>query len=282
MAAPIRDEFLALDLLALRQPHDLAFEAHQAPIQALELVHQLLDPIVVQLHLLHQRDQFAALLLIGLLRPLRGLAARGVGVHPLGRELVQLGVVGLNRLEGGQRLGLQLLLERRERQAEPAFAFLAFLELLGLGRGAGDGFGVVGAGGRFQVDHVAQQDAALLDRVMPGDDGLESQRALAEPTDHHVAAGLDPLGDRDLALARQQLDAAHLAQIHADRVVGAAEGGFIDIAAGFLVLLLLLGLRDRLGGGGFAVLALLVLNDIDAEVGQHRHRVLDRLGGHLL
>ena len=65
---------------------------------------------------------------------------------------------------------------------------------------------------------------------MPGDDGLEGQRALAEPADHHVAAGLDALGDGDLALARQQLDAAHLAQVHADRVVGAAEALLVDIA----------------------------------------------------
>jgi len=36
---------------------------------------------------------------------------------------------------------------------------------------------------------------------MPGDDGTEGQRALAEAADHHVAAGLDALGDRDLALA---------------------------------------------------------------------------------
>ena len=35
--------------------------------------------------------------------------------------------------------------------------------------------------------------------------------------------GLDALGDLDLALAREQLDRAHLAQVHAHRIVGAAE-----------------------------------------------------------
>ena len=89
-----------------------------------------------------------------------------------------------------------------------------------------------------------------LSCVVPGDDRLEGQRALAQPADHHVAAGLDALGDGDLALARQQLDAAHLAQVHADRVVGAAEALLVDVAGRLLVLLgLVLGLLG-LGDAG--------------------------------
>ena len=57
--------------------------------------------------------------------------------------------------------------------------------------------------------------------------GLSHKRA-----DHQFAAGLDALGDGDFAFARQKLDRAHLAQIHAHRIVGA-------------VILL-----ARLGGGG--------------------------------
>ena len=41
------------------------------------------------------------------------------------------------------------------------------------------------------------------------------------PGDHRFAAGLDALGDGDFALARQKLDRAHLAQIHAHGIVGA-------------------------------------------------------------
>ncbi len=44
------------------------------------------------------------------------------------------------------------------------------------------------------------------------------------PGDHRLAAGLDALGDGDFALARQQLDRAHLAQIHAHGIVGAVGG----------------------------------------------------------
>ena len=46
--------------------------------------------------------------------------------------------------------------------------------------------------------------------------GLSHKRA-----DHQLAAGLDALGDGDFAFARQKLDRAHLAQIHAHRIVGA-------------------------------------------------------------
>ena len=102
--------------------------------------------------------------------------------------------------------------------------------------------------GRFEVDDVAQQHAAGLQRVMPGDDCAKRQRAFAQAADHHVAAGLDALGDRDLALARQQLDGAHLAQIHAHWVVGAPEAFLVDVAGlllGLLALALdLLGLDD--------------------------------------
>ena len=41
--------------------------------------------------------------------------------------------------------------------------------------------------------------------------------------DHVLQAVLDALGDLDLAFAREQLDRAHLAHVHAHRVGGAAE-----------------------------------------------------------
>ena len=62
---------------------------------------------------------------------------------------------------------------------------------------------------------------AFVELVAPDDDGLEGQRAFAQAGDHRLAAGLDALGDGDLALARQQLDRAHVAQVHAHGIVGA-------------------------------------------------------------
>ena len=85
------------------------------------------------------------------------------------------------------------------------------LHLLGVGAGVG----------RFQVDDVAQEDFSLVQFVAPDDDGLERQRAFAQACDHRLAAGLDALGDGDFALAREQFDRAHFAQIHAHRIVGA-------------------------------------------------------------
>ena len=160
-------------------------------------------------------------------------------------------------------------------------------------RSAADGGGRVlgvGAGiGRFEIDDVAEEDLAFVELVAPDDDGLEGQRALAQPGDHRLAAGLDALGDGDLALARQQLDRAHLAQIHAHRIVGA------------LGRLLGFGLGRRLrrdldqfaasasssSGSSRALLFLvgfgfLGLDDVDAHLAHHRQDVLDLLGGDFL
>ena len=109
----------------------------------------------------------------------------------------------------------------------------------------------VGAGiGRFEIDDVAQEDLALVELVAPDDDGLEGERALAQARDHGLAAGLDALGDGDLALAREQLHRAHLAQIHAHRVVGAL-GRLLGLGLGRDLLLdldqLVLGLGLLLG-----------------------------------
>ena len=148
----------------------------------------------------------------------------------------------------------------------------------------------VGAGiGRFEVDDVAQEDLALVELVAPDDDRLEGERAFAQAGDHRLAAGLDALGDRDLALAGEQFHRAHLAQIHPHRIVGALGrllrlgfrrrlGRDLDELAG--LGLLLLGL---LAGLAFLVgLGFLGLDHVDAHLAHHRQNVLDLLGGHLL
>ena len=104
------------------------------------------------------------------------------------------------------------------------------------------------------------------------------------PGDHRLAAGLDPFGDGDLALAREQPYRAHLAQIHAHRVVGAldrlASLGFgrrlrrdLDQFArlGFLVG----GLVERLLLVGRGLLG---LDHVDAHLVELRQNVLDLLG----
>ncbi len=131
---------------------------------------------------------------------------------------------------------------------------------------------------------------ALVELVAPDDDGLEGERALAQARDHGLAAGLDALGDGDLALAGKKLHRAHFAQIHTDGVVGALGGLFgrgfgrhpvlldLDQLAA-LALGLLLGrfARDLIFGLGF-----LGLDHVDTHLAELRQDVLDLLGLDLL
>jgi hypothetical protein len=74
---------------------------------------------------------------------------------------------------------------------------------------------------------------------------LDRPREARQCAEHLVEAFLDALGDGDFAFARQQLDRAHLAHVHAHGVGGAAAfgiergqrgrgffgGGVVDFAA---------------------------------------------------
>src|SRR3984957_4071830 len=143
--------------------------------------------------------------------------------------------------------------------------------------------------GRFEIDDVAQEDFSFVDLVAPDDDGLEGQRAFAEPGDHRLAAGLDALGNGDFALSGEQLHRAHLAQIHAHRVVGAlgrlARLGFgqrLGCRLNELATLALF-LFGLLAGVGLLLgVGLLGLDDVDAHLAHHRQHVFDLLGGDFL
>ena len=96
-------------------------------------------------------------------------------------------------------------------------------------------------------------------------------------------AVLDALGDLDLALAGEQRDRAHLAQVHAHRVVGLARPArrprpspppprpprFAGSSAPA---------DGGLGLGGLR--GLLRVDDLDAVVAEHRHQVVDLIGRH--
>jgi len=131
-----------------------------------------------------------------------------------------------------------------------------------------------------------QEHFAAIQFVTPDDDGLEGERALAQAGDHRLAAGLNTLGDSNLALAREQPNRAHFAQIHAHRVIGALDR------------LLGLGFGQRLrrdldefaGLGFFALgplarllvgLGLLGLDHVDAHLVERRQNVINLLGSDL-
>ena len=96
----------------------------------------------------------------------------------------------------------------------------------------------------------------------------------ADRRDHFLAPGLDPLGDGDFALTREQLDRAHFAQIHAHRIVGAAEILVVVIGG--------LGFFDGRAVGGFrlrlGLFGVFAFDDVDAELGKLGHGVFDLLG----
>src|SRR5215813_963144 len=149
---------------------------------------------------------------------------------------------------------------------------------------------ITGAGiSRFEVDDVAQQHLSLVEFVAPNDNGLEGERALAQAGDHRFAAGLDALGNGDLALAREKLHRAHFAQIHAHRIIRAL-GRLLGLGFGRDLLLdldqlaaLALGLFVGLLARLLAVFArLLGLDDVDAHLTEHGEHVLDLLGIDLL
>lgn len=159
-----------------------------------------------------------------------------------------------------------------------------FFRALELRRGLGLGTGI----GGLEIDNLAQQRRAFVQLVAPDNQRLEGQRALTETSDHRFAASLDALGNGNFAFARQQLHRAHFAQIHAHRVVravgrlfllGCGNSGiasrcqFAAFAFGFFVVIAFFGRR---------IFGVLVLDDVDAHVGKHRHGVFDLLRGHFL
>ena len=171
---------------------------------------------------------------------------------------------------GGLFLGLFFFLDRR------AGVLLADLVVAAFARFAlGD---LVGRGAlrqhRLEIEDLAQLHRAFVEVVRPFDDRVEGDRAFAQPPDHDVAAGLDALGDGDFALAAEQFDRAHLAQIHADRIVGAVDGFLLGRDRGARAAVveridLFLGV-GFLVGLGVLVVRIVILDDVDAHLGQLR------------
>src|SRR5439155_25763323 len=69
-------------------------------------------------------------------------------------------------------------------------------------------------------DHVAYRDRAVPDLFSQREDLLDHQRRSRERLRPGALAALDALGDLDFAFPREQRYRAHLAQIHADGIVG--------------------------------------------------------------
>ena len=303
-------KFLTLDLGVGGHAQQLAFGRDQPPIKAVELFHQIFDAVVVEMHVLHKIDQLLAQLAVALFLSRLDLVALVDGFQTGDLQLVEFFVGFVDLLEGFNDFRRQLGFQLSERQvlflavfviviavtgcASPIVARRAALSffrfglfrafggstLPGVGFAAAFVLGVLirlvgslsgpAAVGGVQVNNIAQQHFLGDQRVMPLHDGADGQRAFADATDHHFTAGLNALGDSDLAFARQQFDRTHFAQVHADRVVGAAQVGFVDVA--FLGARAF-SIRNAFGGGRF--FAVFAFDDIDAHFRQHGHGVFD-------
>ena len=312
VAVVLVDELLARHAVVVGEPHQPALQLHQVAVDAVELLDQHLDAGVVERQALHVLDDLVAQLRVGALLLRADLLGGHVHLDAPVLQLAELAVGVGDVVEGLQHLGLELGLHGRQRHG--VLEVLLLLDLALGTRRAVRGLLVVGGGrrwrrrradcgrrhrgrrrlglgtlvGRLQIDHVAQQDLGAVELVAPDDDGLEGERALAQAGDHGLAAGLDALGDGDLAFARQQLNGAHVAQIHANGIVRAVGrlGTGADRRrqarghqrAGAVVGVVVLG--GVLVDG--ALLGLLALDHRDAHVGQHRQGVLDLVGRELL
>ncbi len=186
-----------------------------------------------------------------------------------------------------QRLAFELEHARRLRGLGGLFVLFAFFFLdlrflvLRRRRGLLRIEAVLGVRVDQAIDHLVDAHLVLLDLVGEVEDLSDGSRAGADREDHVAQAVLDALGDLDLAFARQELDRAHLAHVHAHRVGGAAELGIHGRKRGLGLLLdIFIGLRHRRRVGGDQQLLLVgrLVVDLDAHVAERGDDRFDLLG----
>jgi hypothetical protein len=76
-----------------------------------------------------------------------------------------------------------------------------------------------------------RRDLVVLHLLAELDDLLHRDGRLEDRVEDLVLAVLDALGDLDLALAGEQRDRAHLAEVHPHRVVALARVGVVEATA---------------------------------------------------
>jgi hypothetical protein len=129
------------------------------------------------------------------------------------------------------------------------------------------------------VHDVLDRHHVLLQLIAEVLDLLEGQVGGEDGPSDLVLAFLDALGQRDLALAGEEGDAAHFTEIEAHRVFGAAHraGGEVD---GRVRRLVVVGLRLRLDlGGEPAAAALRGVHHLDVHRTEHHHDVVELIEG---
>ena len=200
-------EVLALLVLQLRAPvlhRQLPFEIGNLPLQPhhrFDLVLDLIDhPALDRLGEFDLADQPRHL---------------DEGAHAFPADLAILALVLGRRALAGVLELLLALLGRDPRLADrldlAEDLFLAVLDLL------------VGQLLVDEGDQLADAALVILESVPHLHDDARDRRRARDRLDDGELAALDPLGDLDFALTREERHRAHLAQVHADRIVGLVE-----------------------------------------------------------
>jgi hypothetical protein len=205
-------------------------------------------------------------------------------VTELGERRLELLVQPVDLGEALERVFLELQQARADRRA--VVALLLFLLLVAhvallAGRNLRRRL-LLGVGIDQTVDQLVDAHLVALHPVGELEDFGDRRRQRRDRHDHLPQTVLDPLGDLDLALAREQLDRAHLPHVHPHRIGGAAElridggqcrlGLFLDVLVGRGGRLVLrqdqrLGIRR-------------LVEDLDAHVVERRDHRLDLLRVH--
>ena len=128
------------------------------------------------------------------------------------------------------------------------------------------------------VDDLLDGDVVLTELVPQLAEPLEGQVGAEDGGGDLVLAFLDPLGERDLALAREQRDAAHLAQVEPHRVFGAPDWPRRQVdrlGRAVVVIVLGLGLSLALADLRREAAGLRGIHHLDVHGAEHHHDVVE-------
>ena len=113
-----------------------------------------------------------------------------------------------------------------------------------------------------------------LERVAHADHRLGDRRHARDRLDHRQLAALDAAGDFDFAFAREQRHGAHLAQVHADGVVGLVERARREVQLGAFAF----GPFLPVDAFAFELVTLFRVDQVDAGAREHREQLFEVFG----
>ncbi len=227
------------------------------------------------------------------------------GFNPLHLQLAQFGIKRFDLIKMRKNFRLELFFQRRKRKATAFALNIAFalgFWLFGFFRFR-IGFGFVKRAVSalfqrvattlhgFQIHNVTQQHFIVTDHLMPRDDGAECQRAFTQAANHFITTSLNPLGNGNFALTREQFHRAHFTQIHTHGVIrtayafgiyitGWAFGFRFGFSLGFF--LCVIAFSSGFLGLSFLVVVIFVLDNLNTHFRQHGHNVFNLLRRHFV